>query len=309
MTLQQLEYIVALDNYRHFVTAAEKCYVTQPTLTMQLKKLEDEIGVKLFDRNKKPLMTTAAGERIILKARQILREVEEMKAYVYSETEMLEGEYTLGIIPTISPYVLPMFLPVFLRENPGIRLKITELQTEQITEQLKNGMLDIGILSTPLNERSIRTIPLYYEPFLLYLPKEHKLVHEEHLSADMLDPEEILVLEEGHCFRDQALAICSNVRAGKALNFEYNSGSIEALKGLVDQKLGYTLVPELSVKQTSDESLLKRFTEPEPVREVSIVVHNSFTKEAVIDRLHKSILETIPDQLKKMKRYTRVKWR
>ncbi|MFC0875048.1 LysR substrate-binding domain-containing protein [Saccharicrinis sp. FJH2] len=309
MTLQQLEYVIALDNYRHFVTAAEKCYVTQPTLTMQVKKLEDEIGVRLFDRNRKPLIPTAAGEKMIIKARQILREVEEMKAFVYNETEMLEGEYRLGIIPTISPYILPRFLPGFLTENPQTRLKITELQTDQIIDKLKNGMLDIAILSTPLNDKAIRTIPLYYEPFLLYLPDDHKLNRVENLTADMLNPEEILVLEEGHCFRDQALAICSTTLAGKRLNFEYDSGSIEALKGLVEKKLGYTLVPELSVGNRAGSVSAKRFSEPEPVREVSIVVHNSFTKEALIDRLHKSILEAIPDQFKKMKHYTRVKWR
>ena len=308
MTLQQLEYVVALDNYRHFVTAAEKCYVTQPTLTMQVKKLEDEIGVRLFDRNKKPLIPTAAGEKIIFKARQILRDVEEMKAFVYNETEMLEGEYRLGIIPTVSPYILPLFLPGFLDKNPKTRLKITETQTEQIIDRLKNGTMDIGIISTPFNDKAIRTIPLYYEPFLLYLPNDHELAHVEDLASDMLDPEEILVLEEGHCFRDQALAICSNTLTGKTLKFEYASGSIEALKGLVDKKLGYTLIPELSAGRPSEFSTVKRFSEPEPVREVSIVVHNSFTKEALIDRLHKSILETVPDQFKKMKRYTRVKW-
>jgi len=262
----------------------------------------------LFDRNKKPLIPTAAGEKIIFKARQILRDVEEMKAFVHNETEMLDGEYRLGIIPTISPYILPLFLPGFLDKNPKTRLKITEAQTEQIIERLKNGTLDIGIISTPFNDKAIRTIPLYYEPFLLYLPNDHELNKVENLTADILNPEEILVLEEGHCFRDQALAICSNTLAGKMLKFEYDSGSIEALKGLADKKLGYTLVPELSTGRPSEFASVKRFTEPEPVREVSIVVHNSFTKEALIDRLHKSILETIPDQFKKMKRYTRVKW-
>lgn len=308
MTLQQLEYVIALDNYRHFVTAAEKCLVTQPTLTMQVKKLEDEIGVKLFDRNKKPLMPTAAGEKIILKARQVLREVDEMKAFVFNETEMLQGDFTVGIIPTISPYILPMFLPDFLKQNADTKLKITELQTEQIIDRLKNGMLDIGIISTPLHDKAIRTVPLYYEPFLLYLPEDHDLMKIEKLTPDTLEPEDILVLEEGHCFRDQALAICSNTLAGKNLKFEYDSGSIEALKGLVDKNLGYTLIPELSVRKAFEKSKIRRFDEPQPVREVSIVVHNSFTKEALIDQLHKTILNSIPDVFKKMKRYKRVKW-
>ena len=309
MTLQQLEYIIALDSYRHFVTAAEHCFVTQPTLTMQVKKLEEEIGVKIFDRSSKPLRPTDAGTYIISKARQILREVEHLKAYLMEERELLHGEFTLGIIPTLAPYVLPIFLPEFIKANPTTHLKIQELQTEQIIERLKKGTLDIGLLATPLGDKTIREIPLFYEPFLVYLPDDHPWMKKEKIPGDYLDIENMLIMEEGHCFRDQALAICSSQPAKRQSGFYYESGSIEALKGLVRRGLGYTLVPEFSVIDELSSPRVKRFKGPEPVREVSLVVHNTFTKEALINQLHEIINGSVPDRFKKSKKYKKIHWR
>lgn len=297
MTLQQFEYIIALDEYRHYVTAAEHCYVSQPNLTMQVKKLEEEIGVRIFDRDKKPLQPTEIGKEIILRARQILRESKQLKEFVTHEKETLEGEYTVGIIPTLAPYLLPLFLPSFIKENPKIHLKIRELQTSQIISQLENGIIDIGILVTPLNESSIREIPVFYEPFLLYLPEKHRFLNEKPMLAEDLDPSEVLVLDEGHCFREQALSICKGAKQGSSIGFEYQSGSIEALKSLVQKGVGYTLVPELSVSQLLDNVHIRRFTNPEPVREVSIAVHNSYIKESVIQVLKETIQKVIPAQL------------
>lgn len=297
MTLQQFEYIVALDEYRHYVSAAEHCYVSQPNLTMQVKKLEDEIGVRIFDRDKKPLQPTKIGKEVILRARQILRESKQLKEFVTHEKESLEGEFTVGIIPTLAPYLLPQFLPTFIEENPKVHLKIRELQTSQIISQLENGIIDIGILVTPLKESSIREIPVFYEPFLLYLPENHRLLEEKLMLADELDPSEVLVLDEGHCFREQALSICKDENHGSSIGFEYQSGSIEALKSLVQKGVGYTLVPELSVNTEKDNIHVRRFSAPEPVREVSIVVHNSYIKESVIDRLKSSMQESVPEQL------------
>ncbi|MEP2026073.1 MAG: LysR substrate-binding domain-containing protein [Reichenbachiella sp.] len=297
MTLQQFEYIIALDEYRHYVTAAEHCFVSQPNLTMQVKKLEEEIGVRIFDRDKKPLQPTEIGKEIILRARQILRESKQLKEFVTHEKEALEGEYTVGIIPTLAPYLLPQFLPSFIKENPKIHLKIRELQTSQIISQLENGIIDIGILVTPLNESAIREVPVFYEPFLLYLPENHRLLSEKLMLADDLDPSEVLVLDEGHCFREQALSICKGAKHGSSIGFEYQSGSIEALKSLVQKGVGYTLVPELSINHVQDEIHIRRFSHPEPVREVSIVVHNSYIKESVIERLKETIQKVIPTQL------------
>ncbi|MDX2247911.1 MAG: LysR substrate-binding domain-containing protein [Bacteroidia bacterium] len=297
MTLQQLEYIVALDDHRHFVKASEQCFVSQPNLTMQVKKLEDEIGVKIFDREKKPVQPTEVGREIISRARQILRETRQLKEFVEYEKDSIEGEFKMGIIPTLAPYLLPYFLPVFMKAHPRVHLKIQELQTSQIVSKIENGMIDLGILVTPLKETSIREIPVFYEPFLLYLPENHRLLEQKLLIAEDLDPSEVLVLDEGHCFRAQALSICSHIQKGSSIGFDYQSGSIEALKNLVRKGVGFTLVPELSVMDEPVSTHVRRFAEPEPVREVSIVVHNNFIKEAVINRLRDTIRAVIPARL------------
>lgn len=309
MTLQQLEYLIALDDYRHFVKAAESCFVTQPTLTMQLKKLEDEIGLQLFDRQKKPLRPTEAGEQIIRKARQILVEVGDLKAFVSHETEDFDGEFTLAVIPTLAPYLLPLFLPSFIREFPTTKLIIEEMQTSQILDALQKGSLDMGLLVTPLEERHIREIPLFHESFYLYLHKDHILQKEDKINPKSLDSEDMLFLEEGHCFREQALSICARREKKNVPAFEYRSGSIETLKSLVRENLGYTLVPELSVLKDRKDEHVKEFMEPVPVREVSLAVHKSFSKEALIEAIRHSILKNLPKGFDKVQTFTRVKWR
>lgn len=311
MTLQQLEYIIALDNYRNYVKAAESCYVTQPTLSMMVKKLEDEIGVTIFDRNKKPLEPTKTGSEIISKARQILREVNYLKAYVQDETDDIEGEYTIGIIPTIAPYLLPLFIEGFTGTYPKTYLKIIEMQTEQISENLNKGILDIGIAATPLEISYLREIPLYNEPFLLYdKPGKAGGGAAKLITPAQLDANDIILMDEGHCFRDQALALCGGKKGKKnRLHFEYKSGSIEAIKNLVDKGMGRTLVPELSVMGEANNENIHRFKSPEPAREISLLVHKSFTKEALIEALHKSILKAIPERLTNRHKFKRIQWR
>ncbi|MEZ4918355.1 MAG: LysR substrate-binding domain-containing protein [Saprospiraceae bacterium] len=309
MTLQQLEYVIALDNHRHFVTAAEKCFVSQPNLTTQVKKLEDEIGIRIFDRDKKPLKPTALGEQFIRKARQIMREVEQLKESISSEKESITGEFTLGIIPTLAPYLLPKFLPDFVKAYPETQLTIRELTTNQIIDQLNNGILDMGVLATPLEVSSLREIPLFYEPFVLFAPKDHPYRKIKQFTSDQLDTQRLLLLTDGHCFREQALQICQGMKIKNKMGFNFQSGSIEALKGLVKQGVGYTLIPELSISAPADEEHIKRFAAPEPVREVSLVVHHSFAKEALIENLRNEIQKGIPEHLKKGKKFRRVQWR
>lgn len=308
MTLQQLEYIVALDEHRHYVKAAAHCFVSQPNLTMQVKKLEEEIGVRIFDRDKKPLQPTLIGKEIIIRARQILREARQLKEFVTHEKESMEGEFTIGIIPTLAPYLLPRFLPAFIKENPRVHLNIQELQTSQIISQLKHGIIDIGLLVTPLKEASIREVPIFYEPFLLYLPENHRFLSEKLMLAEDLDPSEVMVLDEGHCFREQALSICKRAKYGSSIGFDYQSGSIEALKRLVKSGVGYTLVPELSVIDEPDSIHVKRFTQPEPVREVSIVVHSSYIKESIINRLKEGIQQVLPLRLLNRQEVIDIDW-
>ena len=309
MTLQQLEYLVALDNHRNFVKAAEACRVTQPTLSMMVHKLEEEIGIRLFDRSGKPIQVTAAGVNVIRKAHDILGEVKKLKAMVSHETESMDGEFTLGIIPTLAPYVLPRFLPVFTKTHPRTHLRIREMQTSAIIDGLSRGMLDMGLAVTPLHEQVIREVPLFNEPFLVYLPKEHVLSKKKEIAPEELHLDEMLLLEEGHCFREQALAICSRGKKRFHRGFEYESGSIEAMKALVKKGIGLTLVPELSVSEKELLENTRRFKKPEPVREVSLLVNRNFSREALIEELHSVITQSVPKGLTTKGKFKRVKWR
>lgn len=309
MTLQQLRYIVALDNYRHFATAAEKCFVAQPTLTLQVKKLEEELGTVIFDRKRHPLMPTSLGEKILLKARQILREADGLEAIVSSDKMQMDGRFNIGVIPTVAPYLIPYFLKDFTENNPDTHLVIHEMQTTAIINGLNKNTLDVGILVTPLEEKNIREIPLYQEPFLVYSARENPLHEKKLLRNSDIKSDGLLILNEGHCFRSQVLNICGeDMKEHKG--FSYQSGTIETLKNLVKSHLGFTLVPELSIlDKKEDEPYLIRFEEPQPTREVSLVVHHSFSKEALLDALRESIQNNLPNVVKKKKYFVRVKWR
>ncbi len=309
MTIQQLEYIVALDDHRNFVKAAESCLVTQPTLTMQVKKLEDEAGVKLFNRNKKPLTPTVAGEQFLLKARQILRDVNDLKQLINDETECIEGTFRIGIIPTLAPYILPLFLYEFVNDHPNTHLQIKEVESEQMIDQLKHNLLDVGILATPIDESQIREIPLFYEPFWVLFPDHHPLLAHKRIKSEWLHTDDLLLLAEGHCFRNQTLNIC-NLKEGKPRKLDYESGSIETIKNLIKRGAGYSLVPELSIlEDLKTNKNLRPLEKPVPTREISIITHNSYSKEAFINLLRKSILKHIPDRFQKNQRFVTVKWR
>ena len=309
MTLQQLQYVVALDNHRHFVKAAESCFVAQPTLTLQVKKLEDQIGMLIFDRSKQPVEPTPMGEVFIAKSRQILRDIDQLKEMINDYRDNVEGTFTVGIIPSLSTYILPLLLPELAVDYPDTKLEILELQSEQIMDRLKNGMLHVGILVTPLQEDELREVPLFYEPFLVYADEGNALLSQKELMTDHLGSEGLWVLEQGHCFRNQTLNICGQARRSKNKNIKFESGSIETLKRLIDKIGGYTLIPELSYNSKSEEKNIRRFKEPQPAREVSVVVHKSFTKEGLLTALRKSMLKTIPSGFKKNTRFVTVRWR
>jgi LysR family transcriptional regulator, hydrogen peroxide-inducible genes activator len=305
MNLQQLEYIVALDIHRNHVKAADHCNVTQPTLSMMIKKLEDELGVKIFDRSQ-PLKPTPSGEMIIHRARQILQEVKQLKEFIKDQKDSIEGEYRLGVIPTLAPYLLPKFLNEFLVKHPGTSFTVTELQTEDIIKQIKTDRLDVAILVTPLEDKDIREIPVFYEPILLYTSENLKYYQQERVDLKSLTQESLLLLEEGHCFRGQVMNLCST--KGKKVHHQlnYQSGSFETLKAMVDNNYGYTLIPEMAVNTKSKH--VKRFVSPEPVREISLVVSRGFVKEALLAKLREAILKAIPQHFKKNEKYIRVKW-
>lgn len=304
MTIQQLRYISALDIHRNFVKAAEACNVSQPTLTMQLKKLENEMGVTLFDRSHHPLTPTQTGIVVIKRANEILHHTELLFEFIRGQHEDISGQFKLGIIPTIAPYLLPKFLPSFLEENTEIEPTIEELQTQTIINKLKEGSIDIGIVATPLNEPGIREVKLFHEPFYLY--GDASKVREMDDASNLPD-EELLLLEEGHCFRSQTLEICKK-SINEKQQFHYRSGSIESLKSLVQQGLGYTLVPAMSATEL-DKPFLAFFKSPQPAREISLVVHASFVKEKLLETLRENIIRNVPEEFQAVENYTNVRWR
>lgn len=306
MNIQQLEYIVALDIHRNHVKAANHCNVTQPTLSMMVKKLEEELNVKIFDRSAQPLKPTSTGEMIISKARQILQEIKNLKELIRDEKDSIEGEFRLGVIPTLAPYLLPKFLNAFLERNPGTSFTVTEMQTQDIIEYLKTDRLDLAILVTPLDDKEIREIPIFYEPILLYTSEHLNYFKQEKVNLKSLSLESLWLLEEGHCFRGQVMNLCSAKERKSANRLNYQSGSFETLKAMIDNDYGYTLIPEMAVNLKSKH--VKRFVEPEPVREISLAVHHGFVKEALLLKIREAILKVIPPHFKKNEKYIRVKW-
>ncbi|MDQ3051595.1 MAG: LysR substrate-binding domain-containing protein [Bacteroidota bacterium] len=300
-SLLQLEYVVAVDNWRHFALAAEKCFITQPTLSMQIQKLERDLGVLLFDRSKQPVIPTEAGVALIEQAKIILKEAARIPEMVSEMRGKVEGEIRLGIIPTIAPYLIPLFINKFLKKYPGIKLIIHELITEEIIDRLKKGQLDAGLLSTPLEEKSIREEPLFYEEFVVYLSKDDKSFSKKYLLPKDIDVSRLWLLEEGHCFRSQIMNLCELRKAsGVDKRFDYETGSIETLKMMVELNHGITILPELSVDGLSktQKKMVRRFKDPAPVREVSIVTHRNFIKIKIITALKEEILNAIPEIMK-----------
>jgi LysR family hydrogen peroxide-inducible transcriptional activator len=305
MNLQQLEYIVALDIHRNHARAADHCHVTQPTLSMMVKKLEEELGVKIFDKGQ-PLKPSASGEIVIGRARQILQEIKNLREFVSHEKESVDGEYRLGVIPTLAPYLLPRFLNRFLEKHPGTSFTVREMQTEQIVSSLKSGRLDVGLLVTPVDDKEIREIPVFYEPILLYTSQGLKYYRQDKVHLKSLNTEDLLLLEEGHCFRGQVMNLCTANGKRQHQQLNYQSGSFETLKAMVDNNYGYTLIPELAVDTRRKQ--VKRFTSPEPVREVSLAVQYGFVREVLLVKLREAILRSIPEHFRKNEKYIRVRW-
>jgi len=300
MTLIQLEYIIAVDTYRNFVLAAQKCFVTQPTLSMQIQKLEDNLGVKLFDRSRQPVVPTEIGQHVIAQARVILNESNQLKELIKVFNNELSGELRIGVIPTVAPYLLPQVIPTFTKKYPNVQLMVWEYTTEQIIQNLKVGLLDCGILATPLEEHTLNEIPLFYENFVAYLSASSSLIEKDEIDQTDINFEEIWLLNEGHCMRNQVLNFCQKKKAGVSnKQFEYNTGSVETLKRMVDLNTGITILPQLSLSDLSKEQLsrVRNFVSPIPVREISIVTHRNFLKRGVIKALEKEILETVPKEM------------
>jgi LysR family hydrogen peroxide-inducible transcriptional activator len=305
MNIQQLKYVLAVDAQRHFAKAAQKCFVTQPTLSMMIRSLEDELGIKIFDRSRQPVVPTEAGEVVIAQAKIILREAGRMKEIIHELKGEIKGELKLGIIPTVAPYLLPLFLNSFLKKYPRLKIKISEFTTQQIIEKLRHHHLDAGILATPLNNETLNEQPLYYEQFVVYASSNEKLMKKKYLIPGDIDTNHLWLLEEGHCLRTQILNLCELRKKGlETSNLEYEAGSIETLKKMVDMNNGITILPELALNELNakDKKFVRHFKPPVPVREISIVTYRHFVKQRMVDILKEEICNSVPQEMLTVKR-------
>ena len=308
MNLQQLTYLVALDTHRQFGLAADKCHVSQPALSVQIQKLEEELGVLLFDRTQRGAEPTAVGTKVIAQARLVLREAQQLRELVQAEKGEVVGELRLGVIPTLAPYLVPRFLVSLTTAYPSLRVRVEELRSEEIMQQLKDHRLDVGLLVTPLDDRQLRELPLLDEPFLVLAAASHPLAAQATVRPADLKAPGLWLMQQGHCFRNQVVNLCGS--ASPTGTITYESGSIETLKQLVRRQNGYTLVPELAVlDEVATNLLLKRFEAPVPVREVSLVVHHGFVRTTLLAALRDLILASVPARLHAGKAGDKVRWR
>jgi LysR family hydrogen peroxide-inducible transcriptional activator len=312
VTLTQLEYIVAVDTYRHFGKAAEHCFITQPTLSMQIKKLEEDLEIIIFDRSKQPLIPTDVGTRIIEQSRIVLKQSEEITNIVKDHKNQVSGMLRIGIIPTLAPYLLPVFIGNYKRKYPNIFIKVVEATTENIVGLLNKDLIDVGILVTPLKEEKIIEKPLFYEEMLIYANSGHKLHTKKEITLQDIATPEIWLLSDGHCFRDQVINLCSFLgTTDSLLPFHFEAGSLETLMNIVDKEGGLTLIPELAkLTMSKDRAVnVKSFSNLKPLREVSLVYSRHFSKHKLINLLWREIKDSIPESLQKEDRGTIVEWK
>lgn len=312
MTLVQLEYIIAVDTYRHFVKAADHCHVTQPTLSMQIKKLEDELNVLIFDRNKQPIEPTPIGSLIISQAKEIIKKRNHIIDNISNSRDDISGELRLGIIPTIASYLVPLFVPQMAEKYPELKIYVEELMTHEVVSKMQEGTIDLGIVSTPLVEEGVDEMPVYYEPFMLYVSENHSLYQKEKISSRDISVDEMWLLSDGHCFRNHVINLCGDTKyLPKTLKFGYKTGSLEVLMKFVEQDYGYTLLPYLATLDMAESKKhrLRPFKEPSPKREISIITPAGFLRKKLLQALTKAIQQNIPKDLRKLDNAKIVPWK
>lgn len=312
ITLTQLEYIVAIDEYRHFATAAEKCFVTQPTLSMQIKKLEDELGVIIFDRSRQPVVPTDLGAKLIEQARMTLSATQRIKEIIQEEQQEVEGTLKIGIIPTLAPYLLPVFIGPYIRKYPAVKVEVEELVSEEIIRRLKRDMLDVGLFVTPYHDEKIVERPVFYEAMLVYAHPDSELLKKKEVGHEDIVTSDIWMLGNGHCFRNQVVNLCEmSASQHKNLPFEFESNSLETLMRIVDVEGGFTLIPELALQYMSPEKKkqVRSIANTKPLREVSVIYSRHFTKQRLITLLCDEIKSVVPAHMLKRDRGMIVEWK
>ena len=310
MTLQQLKYVQAVASEGHFGKAAERCRVAQPTLSMQIKKLEHALGTELFDRTASPVQTTEVGDQLVVAASHILGELDGFSDWMTGATENVTGVLKLAVLPTLAPTLLPRLMPGLLSRLPELDVSVSERTTANMLEGLQKGDIDVGILVTPLGQNTLRTSPLFMEPLLAYVHPDHSAakIKDGHLRPEDLPVESMLLLEEGHCFRSQVLQLCGVPERGSALGYTCESGSIETLKRLVRNSGGCTLIPGLEAIEHKEDEAIRRFQEPQPAREVSLIVRPNFHREALLHKLKETIQSAVPASFHAFPSYKRIPW-
>lgn len=301
MNIQQLEYIVAVDNYRHFSKAAEASFVTQPTLSMMIQKLEDELGVRIFDRTQTPIEPTDIGRKVIDQARVSIAQIHQIKEIVEEEKGITKGVFRLAIIPTVSPYLLPKLMQTHREQKTDIRLVINEMTTNQILSGLAKGTIDGGILATPLHDDRMKERPIYYEKFLAYVSPNERFLHaKSSLEESDLNGAKLWLLDEVHCFRTQILNLCS-LKSNTIVNptFTYQAGSIETLINIVDNNDGITVIPEMALSHLNDKQKqnVRLFNKNKPVREISLITRKDFLRDRLIEIIEEEIKMSVPASL------------
>lgn len=301
MTLTQLSYIVAIDKLKNFGLAAQSCSVTQPTLSMQVQKLEEEIGIILFDRSEHPVKVTKLGKLLIDQAKIILSESQKFNDMVSDFKDETKGILKIGVIPTLAPYLVPLFIKNFSNNHPTLKVVVEELQTHEVLNKLSESELDVGLLVTPIEKSGMVTFPLFYEPFLTYVSENSALYKQSKVDQKDLNSSDLWLLSEGHCFREQSLLLCKNRKrqSDQNKNLTFESGSLETLKKMVDQENGFTLLPYLASQDVKNSKKLKEFSGVTPTREVSLIFLNTFKKEKIRKSLIESIQQGIPKELVK----------
>jgi LysR family hydrogen peroxide-inducible transcriptional activator len=299
MTFTELRYIVTLDQEKHFGRAAERCHVSQPTLSIAVKKLEQELGVALFERSMAGIQPTPLGEQVILKARRLLEQAIEIKDVVSAGRDPLSGPLAVGTLPTIGPYLLPQFIPLLQKLAENMPLYIEEGNVDYLRKKLRSGELDVIITTLPFAESDVVTQPLFEEPFVVLLPGAHALSRKAALIASDLNPREVLLLTEGHCFREQILTALPHLRPNTAETGRsfIQGGTLETLRHMVASGLGIAILP-LSAAETpfySQEQLVIRpFVSPSPHRTLALSWRASFPRHKAIDVLRKTIEASSP---------------
>lgn len=298
MTIQQLEYIVAVDQFRHFGRAAESCRVTQPTLSAMIQKLEDELEVKLFDRSIQPVCPTPIGEKVLLQARMILAKASQVRDIISEERQILSGIFRLGVLPTIAPYLLPRFFPQLMEQYPDLDIRVSEMKTQDIQIALRSGELDAAIIASSLDDAELKEEILFYEQFYGYVSTKETLYKKDLIRTSDITGERLWLLDEGHCFRDQLIRFCQ-MDAVKINQVAYRLGSLETFMHMVENGKGVTFIPELAVNQLSEErrELVRPFAIPRPTRSIVLITGKDFIRNCLLQVLKDAIKQSIPQEM------------